>query len=78
MNAISIDGKLSIPKFIIQEKSSGTIRAIWDSRPKILQDMFDAFKEEHGAITPQFREEMQKWYNKDKGKEIARELIHLL
>lgn len=78
MDAVAVNGIHSIPKLIIQEKETGKIVTIWGSRPAILQQMFEDFKAEHGNITAEFREEIQQWYNKDKGKTIAAELIDIL
>ena len=36
------------------------------------------FKEEHGHLTPDFKKDLQVWYNRDKGKAIAEDLLQLL
>ncbi|MEL6989636.1 MAG: thioredoxin family protein, partial [Bacteroidota bacterium] len=36
------------------------------------------YKKEHGSLTPEFKQELQVWYNKDKGQNTAQDLIELL
>ncbi|NNK28003.1 MAG: thioredoxin family protein, partial [Flavobacteriaceae bacterium] len=36
------------------------------------------YKEEHGALTPKFKEDLQRWYNKDKGQTAIKDLIKLI
>ncbi|WP_338039104.1 hypothetical protein [Maribacter litopenaei] len=40
--------------------------------------MVDTFKEQYGTLTPEFRESLQIWYNKDKGESILKDLLGLL
>ena len=32
-------------------------------------------KQEHGKLTPDFKQDLQVWYNKDKGRSIIEELL---
>ena len=43
-----------------------------------LINMVKEYKEMHGSVTSEFKEEMQVWYNKDKGQTIVNELVSLL
>ena len=36
--------------------------------------MVEAYKKEHGKLTPEFKEDLQKWYNQDKGQSILSDL----
>jgi hypothetical protein len=69
---------LSIPKLILWDLNSEKVLADWGPRPKPATNLVDAFKEEHGQLTPEFRESLQMWYNKDKGKSIQQEVVSLL
>ena len=40
--------------------------------------MAENYKKEHGQLTPEFKEDLQRWYNKDKGKTTIDDLIKLL
>ena len=72
------NGSKSIPKLIAFDQSSFEVLFTWGPRPEALTKMVTEFKEIHGKITPEFREEIQKWYNSNKGESIKRELLALL
>ena len=36
------------------------------------------YKTEHGSLTPEFKEDLQGWYNKNKGQNIISDIISLL
>lgn len=78
MNNFLTDGTQSIPKLIMINDETGEVIDTYGSRPQVLTDMVREYKEMHGSVTPEFKEEMQKWYNKDKGQTIISELISLL
>ena len=70
------NGTLSIPKLIIKdenEKDLGT----WGPRPKECQELYDRLKAEN-ANFDKMKEELQQWYNSNKGLEIQNELSELL
>ncbi|GAK98423.1 hypothetical protein JCM19314_2454 [Nonlabens ulvanivorans] len=35
-------------------------------------------KLQKGALSPEFKQELQNWYNKDKGKDTENDLINML
>ncbi|WP_445383948.1 thioredoxin family protein [Robiginitalea sp. IMCC44478] len=72
------NGARSIPKLLMLERNSLKVLKSWGPRPAVAQRMTDAYKAEHGVLSPEFREQLQKWYNKDKGQEIRKELLELL
>ncbi|MCT4630937.1 MAG: thioredoxin family protein, partial [Winogradskyella sp.] len=47
-------------------------------RPTVATEMVKAYKAEHGKITPEFKEDLQRWYNKDKGQSLIEDLVSLL
>jgi hypothetical protein len=40
--------------------------------------LVEDYKKENGELTPEFKEDLQNWYNKDKGQNILEDLLELL
>ena len=71
-------GNRSIPKLIVFDEHSQKVLGEWGPRPSKATAMVEAFKKEHGTLTAEFKEELQGWYNKDKGADTIRDLMGLL
>ena len=71
-------GAMSIPKLISFRINSGEILGAWGPRPSIATKLASDYKKEHGLLTPEFKQELQVWYNKDKGQNIIQDLLELL
>lgn len=78
MNRFLTKGAMSIPKLISLDLDSGEIMGTWGPRPSIAAKMAEAHKKEHGLLTAEFKQELQVWYNKDKGQNILGDLLQLL
>lgn len=78
MNAFLTDGNKSIPKLIVQDSRSEAILYTWGPRPKPAASMVQECKKSYGTLPPEFKEDLQMWYNKDKGETTARELLEQL
>lgn len=78
MDRFLTSGARSIPKLIMLHKDTLEVLGEWGPRPAKAAAMVEAYKQEHGKLSPEFREELQIWYNKDKGKNTLDELIQLL
>ena len=78
MNRFLTNGAMSIPKLVMVDDASGKVVGEWGSRPKIAQQMVVDYKNEHGTLTPEFKEDLQVWYNKDKGQSMLNDLLELL
>ncbi|MBD0851512.1 thioredoxin family protein [Maribacter arenosus] len=78
MNRFLIDGAMGIPKLVMIDNISGEVLGEWGSRPKNLEQMVIDFKNQHGVLTTSFKEELQVWYNTDKGQSILKDLLVLL
>lgn len=78
MNRFLTNNTMSIPKLVMVEDATGEILGEWGSRPKIATQMVVDYKNEHGTLTPEFKEELQVWYNKDKGQSTLSDLMELL
>lgn len=70
------NGGKSIPILIIRNQEDADL-AVWGPRPKGCQDLFLSLKEQ-GKDFSDIKEEIQKWYNTDKGVEIQKEIQALL
>ena len=78
MNRFLIHGAMSIPKLVMIDNISGEVLGEWGSRPKNLEQMVIDFKNQHGVLTTSFKEELQVWYNTDKGQSILKDILDLL
>ncbi len=78
MNLFLTNDTLSIPKLIVLDHDSQEIIGDWGPRPSTATQMVDDYKAEHGALTPEFKRDLQVWYNKDKGQTIAADLVKLI
>lgn len=78
MNNFLTNGGKSIPKLIIYDNKKQEVVNSWGPRPSVATQMVNDYKEKHGGLDPQFKEDLQLWYNKDKGATIAEDLLKLL
>lgn len=74
MDAFLTNGGRSIPKLIAIDKDNEVLFT-WGPRPTIAAKMVADFKEKHGLLTPEFKQGLQIWYNKDKGLNIIEDLL---
>lgn len=74
MNQFLTNGAQSIPKLIILDDENNVL-ATWGARSKNATALVVAYKEEHGKIDATFKEQLQVWYNNDKGVSIINDLI---
>ena len=70
-------GARSIPKLIALDAGSLEVLWTWGARPKALQDLFFELRDK-GLEKPAIMEELQRWYNDDKGRSVQREFVELL
>ena len=78
MNLFLTNGAMSIPKLLILNATSKTIIEEWGPRPSLATKMALDFKTRYGVLTPEFKEGLQVWYNKDKGQNILNDILGLL
>lgn len=69
------NGAMSIPKLIVFDNETGEVRSSWGPRPEPAAELVREHKEKHGKLLPEIKEEIQQWYNKDKGRTTLRELL---
>lgn len=78
MNLFLTNGSRSIPKLLMIDNESKNVIQTYGPRPSDATNMVEIYKEEHGKLTPEFKEELQHWYNKDKGVTTQNDIIKLL
>ncbi len=78
MSQFLTNGGKAIPKLIAYNKDTKEIVNSWGPRPSEATKMVNDYKAAHGALDPEFKESLQVWYNKDKGRNIADDLSKLL
>ena len=78
MNQFLTNGGKAIPKLIMIDNTSKDIVDTFGPRPTVATNMVNAYKVEHGMLTPEFKEDLQRWYNKDKGQSTIADLVNLL
>jgi len=78
MNLFLTNGSKSIPKLIMLDDSTGDVVNTYGSRPSTAAKLVEDYKAEFGKITDEFKEDLQVWYNKDKGQNVMEDLTHLL
>ncbi|MFS4415947.1 thioredoxin family protein [Maribacter sp. 2307ULW6-5] len=78
MQQFLTNGAMSIPKLIQLQTDTKTVLGTWGPRSRKATALVQAHKEAHGSIQPEFKEELQMFYNKDKGRSIMEELLELL
>ena len=77
MDLFLTNGGRSIPKLIALDKDNNVLD-YWGPRPTVAAKMVADYKEKNGALDPQFKEDLQVWYNKDKGKSVQEDFVNLV
>lgn len=78
MNNFLTNGGKAIPKLIAYNKETQEVVNTWGPRPSVATKMVNDYKEMHGGLDPEFKQDLQVWYNKDKGNNIAEDLVKLI
>jgi len=78
MNQFLTNGGMSIPKLIMSDSVSYEILGDWGPRSENATKLVADHKAATGTITPEFKQDLQVWYNKDKGQSILANLLALL
>lgn len=78
MNNFLTNGGKSIPKLIVFDNQNKEVLNSWGPRPSVATQMVNDYKEQHGSLDPEFKQDLQVWYNKDKGANIAKDVLRLL
>ena len=77
MDAFLTNGGRAIPKLIMIDDTDEVVNT-FGPRPSVATKLVNDYKALHGKLTPEFKEDLQRWYNKDKGQSTVSDLINLL
>ena len=77
MDEFLTNGGRAIPKLIMLDDDLNVLNT-FGPRPSAATQMVKEYKELHGSLSPEFKEQLQHWYNKDKGQTIISDLVDLL
>ena len=77
MDLFLTNGGRSIPKLIILDKDVNVMHT-WGPRPKVATKMVADYKAEHGALDAAFKQDLQVWYNKDKGQSTQNDFVEMI
>jgi len=78
MNRFLTNNTLSIPKLIMVDESTMEVIGDWGPRSSKATQMVTGYKKTFGKLTSEFKEDLQIWYNADKGQNIIQDLLQLL
>ncbi|TXG36846.1 thioredoxin family protein [Seonamhaeicola maritimus] len=78
MNEFLTDGNQAVPKLIMIDDETGTVLDVYGPRPSEAAGYVSRFKAANGKLTPEFKEDLQHWYNKDKGVTIVEDVTLML
>ncbi|WP_299366090.1 thioredoxin family protein [Winogradskyella sp.] len=78
MDQFLTNGGRAIPKLIMIDNETNEVVNTFGPRPTVATEMVKAYKAEHGQLTSEFKEDLQRWYNKDKGQSTVDDLVNLL
>lgn len=77
MDLFLTNGGRSIPKLIALDKEN-TVLYTWGPRPTVATKMVADYKEKQGVLDADFKQSLQVWYNKDKGKSTQDDFVKLI
>lgn len=77
MDRFLTGGSRSIPKLIAIDAGTYEVLGSWGARPQAAQDLFLKMRAD-GIEKPAILEEMQRWYNADKGRSVQHEFAELI
>ncbi|CAM1342700.1 thioredoxin family protein [Tenacibaculum aestuarii] len=77
MDAFLTNGGRSIPKLIALNEKKEVINT-WGPRPTEATQMVADYKAKNGSLDAEFKEDLQVWYNKNKGENTQEDIISML
>ena len=78
MDAFLTDEARAIPKLVMIDNKTGEIIGTYGPRLSEAAGYVNRFKVKYGQLTPEFKEDLQHWYNNDKGQNIMQDIIDIL
>lgn len=77
MDAFLTNGSRSIPKMVVLNEDNEVLFT-WGPRPSVATKLITDYKAEHGVVDATIKQELQVWYNKNKGVNLQEDVIALL
>ena len=77
MDLFLTNGGRSIPKLIALNSKNNVINT-WGPRPTVATKMVADYKAKNGNLDAQFKQDLQVWYNKDKGKSTQDDFVKMI
>ena len=77
MNLFLTNGAQAIPKLISFDEELNVLFT-WGARPSIATQMVTDYKAKHGKLDPEFKKNLQVWYNQDKGQNVQSDVVTLI
>ncbi|PWH83627.1 thioredoxin family protein [Algibacter marinivivus] len=78
MDMFLTNGGRAIAKVIMIDDETGEVLNTYGPRPSEATSYVNRYKAKHGKLTPEFKEDLQHWYNKNKGQNIIEDVIEML
>lgn len=78
MDQFLTNGGRAIAKLIMIDNATGEVLNTFGPRPSEATQMVIDYKTKHGSLTPEFKEDLQVWYNKNKGQNIVDDILAML
>jgi len=77
MSQFLTNGGKSIPKLLVLNSQNKVLNT-WGPRPNTATKMVQDYKNKYGQLDAAFKQQLQVWYNKDKGVNIQEDMLGLL
>ena len=77
MSQFLTNGGKSIPKLLVLNSQNKVLNT-WGPRPNTATKMVQDYKNKYGQLDAAFKQQLQVWYNKDKGVNIQENMVGLL
>ena len=77
MDLFLTNGGRAIPKLIALDKENNVLNT-WGPRPTIATKMVADYKIKHGSLDAEFKQDLQVWYNKNKGQSVQEDFMQLI
>lgn len=78
MDMFLTNGGRAIAKLIVIDNETGQVLDSYGPRPSEATTLVNNYKAEYGKLTPEFKETLQVWYNKNKGQNIIDDITKML
>mgnify|MGYP001575472901 FL=1 len=76
MDLFLTNGGRSIPKVIVLD-AENNVQHTWGPRPTLATKIMADYKAKKGSIDAQFKQDLQVWYNKNKGQSVQEDFVNM-